>query len=227
MRIAEIVSPLRYDVTIRVRHYVFHAKHRELFAGDFEAYQRLAREQEYFVWFKRSEVPDWVPEAVDDADELERAWRERLRESAALYDSFQERGFDAAQPIELWAGHRIRETPTGKRTSRGLFAGDGNHRLSVLMAAGHDTLLPAQYRIRRFLSLAPFDTTGYLLRETGAGWPEYREFIELGYPTVRLTLDGGRVRIDAADPALRSEVKALVEHDLPNLAGMTGYVADE
>jgi len=80
-------------------------------------------------------------------------------------------GFDPAHPVELHAGHRVRETHTGKRITRALYAGDGNHRLALLMAAGHDELLPGQYRVKRYRSLVPTDSTGFLLRETGAAGP--------------------------------------------------------
>ena len=73
--------------------------------------------------------------------------------------------------------------------------------------------------MKRYRWLVPTDSTGFLLRETGAGWSEYRPFIELGYPSARLEMSGGRVRIDGGDPATQAEVKALVELDLPYLAG--------
>lgn len=218
VRIGDIASPLRYDVVIRARHFERHAERRELFAADFDAYERTVRAEPYFVWFERSRVPAWWPWLLDDPPAFEAAWRKRLRDTAALYDSFHARGFDESHPIELYAGYRVRDADTGKRTARTLFAGDGNHRLSLLLAAGQDFLLPGQYRIRRYLSLVPADTTGHLLRETGARWEEYRSFIELGYPSARVDLAGGRVRVDADDPAVATEVESVVAHDLPSLA---------
>ena len=219
VRIGDVVSPLRYDVMIRVRHFAQHADRRELFRSDFEAYERLVRGEPYFVWFEKARVPTWWPWLLEDAAGFERAWRERLRASADLFDSFEANGFDTAHPIELHAGRRVQKTHSGKRISRALYSGDGNHRLALLLAAGHEELLPAQYRVKRYRSLVPTDSTGFLLRETGAGWPEYRSFLELGYPSATLTKAGGRVRVDADDAAAQAEVKALVELDLPYLAG--------
>ena len=219
VRIGDVVSPLRYDVMIRVRHFELHAERSDLFASDFDAYERLVRAEPYFVWFKRARVPSWSPWLLDDPDAFELAWRERLRASAALFESFSAIGFDPAHPIELHAGRRVRETDTGKRITRALFSGDGNHRLALLLAVGHEMLLPAEYRVRRYRSLVPTDSTGLLLRETGAAWSDYRPFIELGYPSARLELSDGRVRVDADDPAVQAEVKALVELDIPYLAG--------
>lgn len=218
VRIGDVVSPLRYDVMIRVRHFALHAERREMFSADFDAYEKLVRGEPYFVWFEKARVRTWWPWLLDDPAGLERAWRERLRASAALFDSFEANGFDTAHPIELHAGRRVRETPTGKRVSRTIYSGDGNHRLALLLAAGHDELHPAEYRLKRYRSLVPTDSTGFLLRETGAGWPEYRSFLELGYPSASVAMDDGRVRIEAGDAAIQAEVKQLVELDLPYLA---------
>lgn len=219
VRIGELVSPLRYDVILRARHFALYSEHRDLYRGDFEAFQRTAREQDYFVWFARVMVPRWLPGLRDDPAGLESAWRERLRASAALYDSFETDGFDAAHPIELYAGYRVRLPSSGRRTTRTLFAGDGNHRLALLMAAGQDALLPEQYRVRRFLSLVPIDTTEHLLRHTETGWPAYRSFVELGYPAARLRAAGGWVRVEAPEPAVAAEVQAILDRDLPLLDG--------
>ncbi len=219
VRIGDVVSPLRYDVMIRMRHFELHAERVELFASDVDAYERLVRKEPYFVWFKRACVPAWWPWLLDDPDAFERAWRERLRASAALFESFSANGFDPAHPIELHAGRRVLETYTGKRITRALYSGDGNHRLALLLAAGREALLPAEYNVKRYRSLVPTDSTGFLLRETGAGWSEYRPFIELGYPSVQLDLSDGRVRVEADDARVQAEVAALVELDLPYLAG--------
>lgn len=218
VRIGDVVSPLRYDVMIRVRHFQLHAKRRELFASDFDQYERLVRAEPYFVWFKRAWVPSWGRWLLDDPEAFEAAWRERLRASAALFESFTTSGFDQAHAVELHAGRRVRETDTGKRVTRVLYSGDGNHRLALLLASGKDTLRPGEYRVKRYRSLVPTDSTGFLLRETGAAWSEYRSFIELGYPSAQLELSNGRVRVEAPDPAVQAEVRTVVELDLPYLA---------
>ena len=191
VRIGDVVSPLRYDVMIRVRHFELHAERRELFASDFDAYERLVRAEPYFVWFRTRAGADVVAVA---ARRPGRRSSERGASgcalSAALFDSFEANGFDSAHPIELHAGRRVRETPTGKRISRAIYSGDGNHRLALLLAAGHESLRPAEYRVKRYRSLVPTDSTGFLLRETGAGWSEYRSFLELGYPSARLAMAG-------------------------------------
>lgn len=218
VRIGDLVSPMRYDVLLRARHFGWHAQHRDLIDADFEGYQRLARNEPYFIWFKRVMVPRWLPAAVGDEKLFERAWRSRLRASAALHASFEANGFDPAHPIELYAGLRVRAADTGKVTARDLYAGDGNHRLALLMAAGNEALAPGQYRVKRYLSLVPADTTGLLLRETGAGVSAYRSFLELGYPRARLQPAGTSLRVDCPDPEMRAEISAVIRVDAPSLA---------
>ena len=210
VRIGSLVSPLRYDVLVRAAHFEFHAARSDLYAGDFAAYAAQARDTSYFVWFERVMAPRWLPHVVGDADALERAWHERLHAAAALHASFAQRGFDASHPVELHAGVRIRPTATGKTVSRRLFAGDGNHRLALLLAAGHTELLPTHYRVKRYLSLVPADTTGFLVGETGASWSDYRAFIELGYPDVTLDIEDGRVRAHGPQAA---EAEAIARSD--------------
>lgn len=191
VRIGDVVSPLRYDVLVRARHFEFHAQHRARYAEDFAAYERAARETAYRVWFTRVMAPRWLPGVSGEA--LERAWAQRLHDSAALHASFERHGFDTNHPIELHAGVRVRPTPSGKSLARRLYAGDGNHRLALLMCAGRQELSPSEYRVRRYLSLVPADTTGFLVGELGTSWSDYRAFVELGYPDVTLHLEDGRV----------------------------------
>lgn len=219
VRIGDIVSPLRYDILLRAAHFRFHSQHRDLYAGDFESYQRLAREQGYFTWFERIMVPSWLPQLVGDPQGFDAAWRERLRASAALHESFERRGFDREFPIELYAGREVLRTRTGKRTSRTLFAGDGNHRLSLLLEAGHDVLEPSEYHVKRYRSLVPSDTTGLLLKETHADWSQYESFLQLGYPSVSVSSGPGGVKVDHSDPGIAAEVRSLVPTDRPFLTG--------
>jgi hypothetical protein len=218
VRIGDIVSPMRYDILLRARHFDWHSQNRELVDADFEEYQSLARREPYFVWFARVMVPAWLPAAVGDEELFEHHWRRRLRASAALYDSFEAKGFDQAYPVELYAGLRVRPAVTGKVTGRHLYAGDGNHRLALLIAAGNEALAPGQYRVKRYLSLVPADTTGLLLRETGAGVSAYRSFLEFGYPRARLNPAGNTLLVDCPDPEMKAEISAVIGVDSPSLA---------
>lgn len=180
--IAPLVSPLRFDVTVRQAFFTFYAEHRDLYRSDFSAFASLARAEEYFVWFSQVMCPAWQPHVLEDAGLFDAAWAERLRAAASLYDSFERGGFDSRFPITLYGGRTVLPTPTGKRVTRQVYAGDGNHRLALLLATGQTTLLPSQYRTKRFWRLTPIDTTPQLLEALDVDDRRYLAFLRAGYP---------------------------------------------
>ena len=178
--IGPLVSPLRYDVLVRRDYFAWFAERRDEYARDFAAYARAAREHPYFTWFRDVMCPAWQPEALADDETLEAAWRRRLRRAAALHESFSRRGFDERFPITLYAGVRVLPTATGKRVARSLFAGDGNHRLALLLADGQTAVRPEQCRVQRFLTLAPADTSAVLIPALGVPAEEQAAFLAFG-----------------------------------------------
>jgi hypothetical protein len=220
IEIAPLVSPLRFDVQLRGAFFDFYAEHRELYLDDFDAFARLARGEEYFVWFERVMCRAWQPHVLEDERLFAEAWATRLHAAAALYDSHESRGFDSRFPITLYQGRHVLPTPSGKRVSRSVYAGDGNHRLALLMAAGQKTLLPSQYRIKRFRRLVPSDTTPRLVAALHVDPRRYVAFLRAGYPSVRIDAVGGRVEVaDAPDAELASEVRNLIDIDTRHLNG--------
>ena len=177
-----LVAPLRYDILIRRSFFERLAAERALYERDFDAFARAAREHPYFVWFRHVMCPSWQPEVLRDEASFDAAWRARLRAAARLADSFAEHGFDERRPITLWAGVRVLPAvPTGRRVDRDLFAGDGCHRLALLLASGHDHLLPGQARVRRFRTFTPPDTTPGLAARLGVA-PEDLPLVLAGVP---------------------------------------------
>lgn len=178
--IGPLVSPLRYDVLVRVDWFEHFAAHRDAYERDFDAFADDARAHGYFTWFRDLMCPRWYPELLGDQAAFDAAWRARLRASAALHDSFARGGFDPRHPIVLYAGVRVLPTPTGKRMPNALFAGDGNHRLALVLASGRTELRPEECRIRRFLTLQPADTTPFLRGALGVTAEQYASFLALG-----------------------------------------------
>jgi hypothetical protein len=218
LEIGPIVSPLRFDVTLRAEFFRFYAVHRELYRSDFAAFTERAREEPYFVWFERVMCPSWQPHVLADAALFEAAWAERLHASARLYDSFERTGFDPRFPIVVYEGLRVLPTRTGKRLTRRTYAGDGNHRLALLIAAGQSTLLPSQYRIRRFWKLEPSDTTPLLLAALRVDEQRYLAFLRAGYPTLRVERVGGQYEVTGSpDPATEAEIRAVLSIDTRHL----------
>lgn len=212
--IAPLVSPLRFDVLLRRDFFRFYAEHRDLFRSDFTAFARLARREEYFVWFEQIMCPSWQAHVLEDAGLFDAAWAERLNATARLYDSFERDEFDERFPITLYEGRTVTPAPSGKRVTRDLYAGDGNHRLALLLAAGQTTLLPSQYRVKRFRRLVPSDTTSRLMPALRVDEQRYLAFLRAGYPSLRIEMGRGRIEVaGSADAALEAEVRTLLRID--------------
>jgi hypothetical protein len=214
VEIGPLVSPLRFDVLLRGEFFQLYAERRELYRSDFEGFARLAREHRYFVWFERVMCPAWQPHVLVDEDRLAAAWAKRLRASAALYDSFERGGFDERCPITLYEGRTVLPTPSGKRIARTVYAGDGNHRLALVMATGASVLPPSQYRIKRFRRLMPSDTTPRLVAARDVDAQRYADFLRMGYPSVEIAVVEGNVVVAGTGPQA-DEVRQLVAADRP------------
>jgi hypothetical protein len=217
IEIAPLVSPLRFDVTIRQAFFTFYAEHRDLYRSDFRAFAELARGEEYFVWFEKVMCRAWQPHVLEDARLFDTAWAQRLHAAAALHDSFERAGFDTHFPITLYEGRDVLPTAEGKRVSRKTYAGDGNHRLALLLAAGRTTLLPSQYRIKRYRRLIPSDTTPRLVQALQVDDQRYLAFLRAGYPGLGVEKVDGRIEVTGSpDAAVATEVRNLLRIDRPD-----------
>ncbi len=213
-----LVSPLRYDVLVRLEYFRFHERNLELYRGEFPRYLELARQQPYFVWFREVLCRRRFPQLREDPAGLARAFEQRVRAAAELHRGFRERGFDERNPIILRAGRRIRPTPTGKRIRRKLFVGDGCHRMALLMLAGAEILNPGQYRVRHEREHEPLDNTHLLIGPLGLTRTEYYRFLSGGYcgstyDDRELLLDAVR-RVEPHYVAEVTEVSAIDERQL-------------
>jgi hypothetical protein len=178
--INRLISPLRYDVLVRERYIGFLAQNLDLFHRDFDAFVELARREEYHAWFCAVAIHRIQPGAKG-ADQLDAAFRERLRKTTRLYLAFSERGFDPQFPITVRTAGPVAVTDTGKTVAGRLFPTDGCHRLALLRFTGHRSLLPEWYRLRSDGDWQPPDNTGTLISALGISSAEYLEFLSLGY----------------------------------------------
>lgn len=215
--IGPLISPLRYDILVRQLYFEYFAERRDDYARDFDAYERATRRHAYFIYFRDVTCPRWFPEALRDEAALDRRWRWRLEQSAALYDSFMQRGFDDRFPVTLHAGIRVGASHGGKRVSHRVFAGDGNHRLALIVASGQSELQPSQYRVKRYAHLAPSDTTRYCLSLLRVTPEEYAGFLRRGYPDVPVTVDAGRPVVQDPGAPRADEVRRVIDIDLPSI----------
>lgn len=188
IEIASIICPLRYDVLVRRDFFAFYAAHRELYHSDFEGFVKLAKQGTYFTWYMESEIVRCRPDLRGNVKALSLGFINRIRKSAALYESVTQRGYKPQFPIILkTAEHLLPSTadklapPTGKFVSGRYFLADGCHRLALLMAIGY-TVLPADhFQVKCFKEFSPFDSTSMLARSLPIDPSAYFGFLSSKY----------------------------------------------
>jgi hypothetical protein len=204
-KIAPLVLPLRHDILVRASFFEHLERHDNEFRADFDAFSRRSRRHPYWTWFREIMVPRWIPEALESEQALDAAWRRRLRLAADLHASFLERGYDSRKPVTLYAGRTVEATVTGLRPERALYAGDGNHRIALLLLAGSYELAPDQYRIKRYARLRPLDITSELKTALSASGEGPLRSISPSGP--RATVDASQGRAQAVDESPPTEVE--------------------
>jgi hypothetical protein len=180
--IYKLVSPLRYDVVVRADFLRFLDANLDLYRRDFARFSQRAREEPYFIWFKRVAVPRFRPRlARKDSAVLHYHYDERLRRSHALWMSFLQSGLDPRHPVTLRRAHPSARTDSGLHIDRVVHVGDGCHRLALLLASGERLLPPESYRIDRRPQRVVLDNTALLVRALGLDEQRYARFLSLYY----------------------------------------------
>src|SRR5688572_7146480 len=158
-----LISPLRYDILVRAEFFRFHGEHAALYDHSLPDYLAAAQSHSYFLWFTEVYVRRFHPELAGNPRALLDAFADRVRRSVELFRSFEARGFDSRHPIVLRSGRTILPTETGKVVSATVFAGNGCHRLALLLARGVRWLEPGTYVVKRTPTFRPLDNTALLL----------------------------------------------------------------
>ena len=198
----ELVSPLRYDILVRAEHFQFLDQHLELLEGDVEAYLRLALQHPYYRWYTTIALPRYRPREHADEQLRLAAFRQRVLDAAELWRSFKAVGFDPRHPVTLRVAAPGAATATGKVVRRRLHAGDGCHRIALLVAAGERDLPPACYRVRSDPMPSLIDNTSALIGPLDLDRDAYYDFLARGYgapPAAGREAIVGHVRAHAPD----------------------------
>jgi hypothetical protein len=224
--IADLISPLRYDILVRQRYLEVVQERRALADEDFVAFMELSRRQPYFTWFSQVVVAKGNhPEILDDPALLNAAFERRVRRSIELHDSFQSTGYDKRRPIILRTAKEIAPTWTGKRLARRLYAGDGCHRLAWLRLSGVDVLEPAMYRVHVAEAFTPHDDTALLMEAIGIDRPNYLSFLSLSYADRELSSEEALLdHVRSTAPDRLGELEEVLAVDLPRLAAASQSV---
>ncbi len=218
--IAPLVSPLRYDVVVRRDWFDLRASQRERFDADFDALFEASSTHAYGTWFREVVARTVHPDYLASEERLRREFAARLRRSIALQDSFDARGFDAAHPIALNAGVCVHPTASGKRLTAALYAGNGCHRLALLLRAGRERLEPGEYVVRRAVDYTPRDNTGLLLEALNVRAGDYYRFVSLGYGVGEsASRDELLEQVRSREPERVAELERILQIDEPHLSG--------
>lgn len=179
-RVAELVSPLRYDVVVRAEFFRFLGDHTALYQENFAQFMMRAAAEPYFTWFETVAMTRYHPSARRDRRNLLERFEQRVRKSHAVWQSFRDRGFDTKCPITLWRTDTPVPTDSGIVIDRPWHIGDGNHRLALLVAGGASQVQPDQYRIgSRPAQL--IDNTQLLVSALSIRPADYTRFLSYGY----------------------------------------------
>jgi hypothetical protein len=219
--LAELVSPLRYDVLVRARFLELLGERLDRVDTDLDGVVREAAAHPYHTWFNTIALPRYRPRTAASERRRQQAFRERVLRSAALLVSFRRHGFDPRYPVSLRTAAPGAATSSGKVVPRRLYAGDGCHRLALLLAAGQGVLEPAWYRVRAEPLAAPLDNTHTLLGVLRVEPTDYYRFLSMGYGLAELATDRESLlrHVAAHRPERLAELELVLEIDERALVG--------
>jgi hypothetical protein len=185
--IAELVSPLRYDVIVRRDFFELYAHNRALYRSERASFIELVRRSSYYRWWVDSEAVWTRLDRRLDPAQLDAAFVDRVDRAIALYDSAERRGLHGRGVVLKTADLMLPPTarqggpPTGKTVSGRYFLADGCHRLALHMLQGQTTLSPRDFRVRHYERYSPFDSTSLLVPSLGLSSERYVEYLATRY----------------------------------------------
>lgn len=177
----ELVSPLRYDIMVRAQFFDYLSENGDRYDSDFDRFAAEATATAYYMWFAKVALARYRPRQAADPALVVVEFRQRLRRSMRLLRSFTTAGFDVRYPISVRTAVPGARSGTGKPVERSYYAGDGCHRLALLIRSGEKTLSPLHYRVRRDPERTIIDNTNLLIRKLELTPEEYYRFLSRGY----------------------------------------------
>jgi hypothetical protein len=210
-----IISPLRYDILVRKEYFLFFESNINLFYRNFQQYVTKAQEHSYFTWFIEVVCKQQFSHLLYNRNKLSKAFEVRLKKSAHIYQRFQKVGFDTRYPISLSTGESILPTLSGKFVNVDCYAGDGCHRIAMLMLTGHKFLLPEHYRLKCFREFRARDNTNLLIRPLSISQEEYFSFLSTAYTGKYTFTDKESIihYIRNKEPSRLAEIETVIKID--------------
>jgi hypothetical protein len=187
--IADLVSPLRYDVIVRRDFFIWYRERADLARRDLRAFIAEARATSYHHWWMTSETIRCRPELMDRPEELERLFDLRVERSVRLAERVARTRHADEHPIILKTADRLLAPttfrdgpPSGKPLpSQQYFLADGCHRVALMLADGVSRIEPGHFLIKRYLEFSPFDSTSVLVPSLPVDPATYVRFLGWHY----------------------------------------------
>jgi hypothetical protein len=176
--VAELISPLRLDIMVRVDFFRLIEAHPDL---DPAAMPEVARGTAYDIWFRQVAMARYQPDVADDDQRYASAFDKRVRSATQLWRDFRIDGYDDRHPIVLRQPGPKTQLPEGNWVHRQRYMGDGCHRLAMIVATGADAVPPARYRLEPVALPRVLDNTAVLLPLLLPSEAEYAAFLGMGY----------------------------------------------
>jgi hypothetical protein len=217
--IGRLICPLRYDVCVRIDFIELLRDHWALYTGDLPAFLDLPQSRAYYTWFHEIPCAYFMPQIYGDEQLVRRAFVKRVHETARLWKSIDQDGYDLSNPIRLKSG-RPALSVNGKTIVSTYFAGDGCHRLSCLYLTGQRRLEPKHYEVLVQRNLVPLDNTALLIEHLPLDRAAYLQFISSFYCS-GLKLDSADQilqRVASEKPNLLPELESVLAFDLPRIS---------
>lgn len=213
--IHRLMCPLRYDLLVRIRLVHLLSEEWQLYRSDLNAFLDRAPVRAYRVWFRDVCCARYRPDLCRDPKRLADAFIGRVHETAALWRSIVQHGFDTSKPIRLMTGRSIRSV-NGKRVKAKYFAGDGCHRIACLYVAGRTTLAPAHYEVVIYPTFEPLDNTAILAERLPLHRTTYLRFVSRFYCDGEPldSVEEIKRQVAARKPALLPELESVLAYDL-------------
>jgi len=212
--IAQLISPLRYDVLVRAQFFDLVGEIGEDAYEDLDLVLEAAEGSPYQIWWEQVAIPRFFPWVGKDPEQLAASFRERVADSVRLHRSFRARGFDPAHPIVLRGTKAPLRSDTGLELRARLHVGDGGHRTALLLSAGlllEPAMCLVDWRPRPYL----IDNTAILVPALGVGREDYLRFLAVGYGAAPTgNLDELLADLRHRDPAAAAEVAAVAARHL-------------
>jgi hypothetical protein len=212
--IRRLISPLRYDVLVRKGFFDLLESERRLYERDPDGFAGMAARSSYHAWFEKVYCARFDPALLRDERARRAAFRKRVGASASLYFSFEKSGFLPRHRIVLRTGCEILPSDSGKPVSASIFAGDGCHRLALLLKRGCTHLEPEQYVVKVAPRYAPLDNTALLLEALELSASEYAAFISASFSSGRHDrLEALLEEVAARNPRRLGELERVIAAD--------------